>query len=69
MNAPAVSSWSVMAMTFMPSSLILSTCFSGMVVDSGNLMIPSLLKPEYSVWRWVSALPMGPVTTEASISD
>ena len=29
MNAPAISSWSVIAMTFMPSALILSTCFSG----------------------------------------
>ena len=69
MNAPAISSWSVMAMTSMPSCLILSTCLSGIVVDSGNFSTPSLLKPEYSVCRWVSAFPMGRLTVSGRILD
>ena len=47
LNAPAVSSWSVMAMTSYPSDLILSTWVSGDMTDSGNFMLlPSCEYPE-----------------------
>ncbi len=49
MNAPWVSSWSVMQSTSIPLSRALSTWRSGRTTDSGNLMTPSFWKPEYSV--------------------